>query len=247
MRVIFLGTNGWYDSPTGNTCSVLIDAAESVIVLDAGFGLSKLDQYARTDRPVHLFLSHFHLDHIAGLHVLTKFRIPEGLTIYGQPGTTSILDRVVAEPFTIPLQDLPYPVRVEDLAEGDYTKPFPLSCRFLVHASPCMGFRMEIEGKTIAYLPDTGYCPNAVLLARGADLVITECALRPGEHSVEWPHLNPETAVRIAREAGAARLALMHFDAVRYPSHTDRRLIAREYQGSHPEVYVTFDEMAVHL
>jgi ribonuclease BN (tRNA processing enzyme) len=36
MKIIFLGTNGWYDTKTGNTVSILIVTKEHNIVLDAG-------------------------------------------------------------------------------------------------------------------------------------------------------------------------------------------------------------------
>ena len=73
MQVIFLGTNGWYDSPTGNTICTLINSDKYHIILDAGNCLYKADRYIKDDLPVFLFLSHFHLDHIEGLHVLSTF------------------------------------------------------------------------------------------------------------------------------------------------------------------------------
>jgi len=62
-----------------------------------------------------------------------------------------------------------------------------------------------------------------VNLALASDLLITECAYKEGQSCEEWPHLNPETAARIAREAGAKRLALTHFDAGVYASLPERK------------------------
>ena len=89
MKVTFLGTNGWYDTITGNTCSVLIQSENFDIILDAGNGIAKADRYITQEKPVYLFISHFHLDHITGLHTLVKFNFREGLNICGQPGTRS--------------------------------------------------------------------------------------------------------------------------------------------------------------
>ena len=86
MKVIFLGTNGWYDTDTGNTICTLINSEKYHIILDAGNGIYKADRYIHDDLPVYLFLSHFHLDHIEGLHVLNKFRFSQGLRIFGQKG-----------------------------------------------------------------------------------------------------------------------------------------------------------------
>ena len=38
MKIIFLGTNGWYDTKTGNTLSVFMKTKKEYIILDAGSG-----------------------------------------------------------------------------------------------------------------------------------------------------------------------------------------------------------------
>ena len=79
MKVTFLGTNGWSRHGNRQYLSVLIQAKEYDIILDAGNGIAKADQYITQDKPAYLFISHFHIDHIAGLHTLVKFRFPKGL------------------------------------------------------------------------------------------------------------------------------------------------------------------------
>lgn len=84
MKVTFLGTNGWYDTVTGNTCSVLVQSEKYDIIFDAGNGIAKADRYITQKKPVYLFISHLHIDHIAGLHTLVKFRLQQGLHICTQ-------------------------------------------------------------------------------------------------------------------------------------------------------------------
>jgi ribonuclease BN (tRNA processing enzyme) len=103
MKVTFLGTNGWYDTATGNTVSVLVRSEAFDIILDAGNGIAKADRYITQKKPALLFLSHFHIDHIAGLHTLVKFRFLQGLTIFCLPGGNTLLNTFVNEPFTVPL------------------------------------------------------------------------------------------------------------------------------------------------
>jgi len=64
-------------------------------------------------------------------------------------------------------------------------------------------------------------------LARDADLLITECALKTGQSNEIWPHLNPQDAARIASEGNAKMLALVHFDASAYTT-LDTRMEAEE-------------------
>ncbi len=247
MHITFLGTNGWYDSVTGNTCSVLMQAKEYDIILDAGNGIAKADRYITQDKPVYLFISHFHIDHISGLHTLVKFRFSKGLKIIGQTGTAAILNTFVAEPFTVPFTQLPYSVDFVELDEGEHTKPFPVECLPLVHPAPCFGYRLAVDGKVIAYCTDTGVCANAVTLARDADLLITECGLKPGEVSQGWPHLNPENAIHIAQEAHARRLALMHFGAEVYRTMEDRYEVQQRFEKECPGLIVATDDLTIEI
>ena len=95
MKIVFQGTNGWYDTHTGNTLCTLIESQTAFIVLDAGNGIRKLNKYVNDRKPIYLFLSHFHLDHIIGLHVLNKFNFTQGLTIIGQSGTRDSLNKII--------------------------------------------------------------------------------------------------------------------------------------------------------
>ena len=247
MRIVFLGTNGWYDSPTGNTICTLIDTERATIILDAGYGIWKLGRYVDFEKPAYLLLSHFHIDHVAGLHTICKFIFKKGLTVCGSEGIESTLRRIIDFPFTVPFDGLPFATRFIELPEGSSSLPFPVKSLPLVHASPCLGFRLEIEGKIIAYCTDTGYCENAVDLGRGADLLMTECAMLPGDKLDEWPHLNPETAARIAGEAGARRLVLLHFDAEHY-NRIDKRDRAQAVAASYfPNVIAARDDLVLDL
>lgn len=233
MDVIFLGTNGWYDTDTGNTVCILIKSSDHTVILDAGNGFYKIDSHLTGGkrRTGYLLLSHFHLDHVEGLHMLNKVKSFERLVIAGPKGTRSVLNTLVNSPFTMPLSKLPYPVEIVELPDETERIPFPVRSEPLLHADLTLGYRVDLSGKIVAYCPDTGYCENAVKLARNAELLITECAYRSGEEHPEWPHLNPESAARIAREAGARRLALAHFDASRYKTMDDRKDAERRARG----------------
>jgi ribonuclease BN (tRNA processing enzyme) len=136
-------------------------------------------------------------------------------------------------------------VRVIELAEGVHTLPFTVECRPLVHPAPCYGYRLEVDGKVITYCTDTGICDNAVTLARGADLLITECSLKPGEVSTDWPHLNPQDAIGIAQKAKAKRLALVHFGAEVYKTLDERRAVQDEFGKISPGLIAATDELTI--
>lgn len=247
MRVIFTGTNGWFETATGNTLCVLLKTADYDIILDAGSGFFKLDSYIDGSKPVYLLLSHFHMDHITGLHGLSKINCSKGLTIIGQPGTRDVIKMLVNKPFTVPLEHLSYKTEILELPADHCRVPFGLEYLPMTHADPCLGYRVTADGKSVAFCTDTGYCENAVKLGRNADLLITECAFRPGESNDAWPHLNPETAARIALEAGASRLALAHFDAARYITSDDRKNAEIKARETFAPASAAYDLMEIEI
>jgi len=247
LKVIFLGTNGWYDSETGNTVCTLIEAPDYYIVLDAGSGMYKLDRYIKEPKPVYLFLSHFHIDHIQGLHMLDKFSFPKGLYILGQQGTADTLKIFQNVPFTMPLKQLPFKTEIIELPEGSSVLPFKTKVLPMVHATPTLGIRIEISGKVISYCTDTGYCENAVILSKKADLLIAECAYRSNHVEESWPHLNPETAAKIAVESEVKKMVLVHFDASNYTSFEDRAEAEKISRGIFSETYAGQDGMEIEV
>lgn len=223
LKIVFLGTNGWFDTRTGNTTCVLIDAPDAYIILDAGNGIYKADKYIKGDKPVYLFVSHFHLDHIIGLHILNKFKFSQDLDICTYRGGESILKRFMKQPYTVDLSKLPFKVRFRALRPGRNNGfPFGLVCAEMVHSTRCFGFRIEFPEKIISYCTDTGPNDRIIALSAGADLMIAECSWRPGQTSGTWPHLSPNNAAGLAKKAGAKRLVLAHFDADNYRSVEDR-------------------------
>jgi len=223
MKIIFLGTNGWYPTETGNTVSVLVDTPSRYIVLDAGDGIHRLDKYATdVNKPVDIFLSHFHLDHTIGLHIQPKFHFKNKIRIFGQQGAKEILDTLVNKPFTASFEllrkKLGFQISVHELSEGENKiDEYIVHAAPLVHADPCWGFRFKLGGKILCYCTDTGPCENFDMLAKNSDMLITECSnLSADSFDAGWPHLNPQLAAQIAKKAGCKKLVLSHFAAHKY-------------------------------
>jgi len=223
MRVIFLGTMGWYDGRLGNTLCILVDTGREYVIFDAGTGFSKIDHYIKDKRPVYLFLSHFHLDHIIGLHALNKFVFPQGIKVFGPQGTRKMFNLVINTPYSKPIRKLKSKILVKDINHG-MKFPFDIEYRKLLHTTICYGYRLTADGKTLAFCTDTGECKGIRALAKNADVLVAESSLPPGVTDRGWPHLNPEQAARAAKAAKVKKLVLVHFDAGDYPKESDIRL-----------------------
>ena len=242
IRTHFLGTNGWYDTDTGNTICILVDCPEYGIILDAGNGIHKLDSVVGLDKPFYLLLSHLHLDHICGLHILSKFRFKHPLKIFTPTDQRPFLERFLSRPYTIDFKKLPYGVELYELPRDSQELPCEAGVFELEHGVPTIAVRLQIGDKIITYCPDTGLCESAVAAARGADLLMAECAYLPGEVHEEWPHLNPESAAQLAREAGAKDLILVHFDASRYDTMEKRKNALNCAQRIFPKTAIANDD-----
>lgn len=240
MKITFLGTNGWYDTDCGNTICTLLETKKAYILLDAGNGIYKAGSYIKKDLPVYLLLSHFHIDHIEGLHTLAKFNF-RSLQILGQKGTASTLRAFLAPKHSLPIDRLPYSCQVTDIAEGWHDHPFKFQALPLVHASRCFGYRLEIDGSVVSYCTDTGYCRNAEILSANANLLISECAFLSGQQSDSWPHMNPQLAAKLAVQSKAKRLALTHFDAALYTTTTKRKKAQDHAQKIFPDTFSAYD------
>lgn len=217
MKIYFLGTNGWYTTPTGNTPCILIDSKESYIVLDAGNGLYQIDEYIKDDKkPIHMFISHFHIDHISGVHTLAKFKFPQGMNIHIPSIRMDAFNTLVNFPYTVLKDKLPdLKVVVTPIDEGESDFGFKLNCIRMFHAFEDWGYRFELEGKIISYSGDTGICDNSYELAKNADLLIHECSWEPGhkftKSEKQWGHVEPLGAAKLAKDANVKKLALTHF------------------------------------
>jgi ribonuclease BN (tRNA processing enzyme) len=246
MRVIFLGTNGWYDTQTGNTVCVLIETSNEYLILDAGQGFYKIDQYINSLKPIYLFLSHVHLDHVSGFHILNKFHFPQGIDVYGPKDLIRALKILINKPFTVPWDELRTKLRLQEL--GPKTPlPVPVVYKRLNHSSLCYGYRFTLENKTVAYCTDTGMCKNLKILATRADLLIAECSFRSGQKDEQWPHLNPEEAAGLAKTAQVKKLALIHFDASLYPTIQDRMIAQGHARKIFRQSYSMRDDQLIPL
>lgn len=248
-----MGTNGWYSTPTGDTPCILIDSKDHYVIFDAGNGIYKLDKYIIEDKPISMFISHFHLDHTSGLHTLAKFNFKQGIDVYVGGGRSKDFHTLVNPPFTVGIENkreniinLKTQVRLHELSEENQSIPFKASAIKLHHAYGGHGYRIELEGKTIAYTGDTGLTDATRKLAKNADLLISECSNK--EKPVEkWGHLNPFLAASLAREENVKQLILTHFAADLFTSLDDRKWAEDETRKIFPNTTAAMDGMEIEL
>lgn len=248
--VTFYGVRGSspFSAPThvgfgGNTCCAVIDIPdENPIILDMGSGLFA---YARALGDCALeatvLLTHLHWDHVAGLPFFAPVLCPGGtLDIYGPPDEGMTLEQAIntlIKPpfFPVTIADFAGELRIRDLWCDDLeVSTAKVWARPVPHTSATSGYRVEVGGKTVVYIPDhqqpiddpTRVADSVLELCDGADLLIHDGQYPQAlfEKRAHWGHSTPDYAVEVARQAGVSTLALFSHD----PLHTDEQLTAIE-------------------
>jgi phosphoribosyl 1,2-cyclic phosphodiesterase len=225
----------------GNTsCAEVRGEDGSLLVLDAGTGIRRLgDCVSRDIRRVDILLTHLHMDHIQGLGFFDPL-FWRGLEVHlwGPSSSTqdlrSRLGRYLSPPlFPVRLRDLPCNLSLHDVLETDEFEigQFSVKARLVCHPGPTVGYRIEGEGATLAYIPDHEPALGAddfekdpawisgLEVADGADLLIHDAQFTAEEypHFVGWGHCSIPQMLAFARAARVRHLVPFHHD----PAHSD--------------------------
>lgn len=222
----------------GNTACVEVRAADgTLLVLDAGTGLRRLGAaLADTPGPIHILLTHLHMDHIQGLGFFGPlFDRGCELHIWGPPSPTldlrTRLTRYLSPPlFPVRLRDLESRVQLHDAGvEPWQIGNLTLTAAHVIHPGPTIGYRIEEGGRAMAYLPDHEPALGGMSddpawisgldLAKGTDLLLHDSQYASSEYGlhVGWGHSSVAHAVALAERAGTRRLLTFHHD----PGHDD--------------------------
>jgi phosphoribosyl 1,2-cyclic phosphodiesterase len=228
----------------GNTSCVSVELdGGGMLVLDAGTGIRALG--ATIDpaaQPIHVLLTHLHLDHISGLLFFAPLFDPRAeVTIWGPPGAEDLrrrLARYLSAPLSpVEIRELPAHVEFRGCEpEGWEVGAASITAAQVAHRGPTLGYRIAEGRSVLAYLPDhepglgqdlardPGEWISGHGLAEGASLLVHDGQYTDAEYAltVGWGHSALSDALAFGRRSGAERVALFHHD----PGHDDARLDA---------------------
>jgi phosphoribosyl 1,2-cyclic phosphodiesterase len=251
VRVKLWGCRGSVPTPGpdtvtygGNTSCVEVSLdGESAVVLDAGTGIRPLgfELLDRGTRRIHLCLTHLHLDHLEGLRFFGPLWDEHvELDIWGPASHLLSLRERIARSFSPPLfpldlREVPARITFHDVPRTPWTLGgIALAADFVLHPGPTVGFRIEANGASLAYLPDhepalAGEIAaksidwiSGASIASGVDVLIHDAQYFEDEYEehVGWGHSSVADAVAFTRAVRARRLLLFHHE----PTHSDTSL-----------------------
>ena len=227
MKLHILGVSGPFPESGGATSGYLLEAGSTLLQFDLGSGvLARLTALTPPEALPALLLSHWHFDHAADLTVLLYRLEALGVTlkVYAPADDSSALRKIASAASCFELADV---------APGD---SFTVgSCRIQVgearHPVPCVGYRVESEGRVFGYTGDTNTLPSLAGFYRGSSLLLADALFPADKWSEQKPHLSASLAAELACDAGAEQLVLTHLNPLFSP-----RLLLREAQAVHPRV-----------
>ncbi|MBI2371080.1 MAG: MBL fold metallo-hydrolase [Deltaproteobacteria bacterium] len=217
MEVIAIGTGTAIPSARRGAPCLLVRVGGAQVLFDCGAGsLRTLAGLGVSPLAItHLYFTHLHPDHTGDLvPLLFALRNPDWrreapLRVTGPVGFLSFFGHLEAA-YGHWVAPSSYELAVDEWAGGIRAfGAWQLRAAPVRHLAHSLAYRVEAEGRAVAFTGDTDYCASIVELARGADLLVSECSFPEGM-KVEG-HLTPSLAGRIAAEAGCPRLLLTHF------------------------------------
>ncbi|HEX5735061.1 MAG TPA: ribonuclease Z [Blastocatellia bacterium] len=220
MKLTIIGSGTVVPDGKRNSASYFIETADARIMLDCGAGsVHGLDRFGQPwQKMTHLFVSHFHVDHVGELASLffafkhgMRDKREEAFTLVGPRG----LDRVMnglEEAFGSDLFEPKFPVNVRLLDPGvrmQVGRDTWLAVAKTPHTDESLAVRIESEGRALCYTGDTEYGEELVEFFGKADLLISECSFRERKAGVR--HLSIKDVATLASRAEVARLVVTHF------------------------------------
>jgi ribonuclease BN (tRNA processing enzyme) len=251
IKLTSLGSMGWIPVRGCHTCCYCLEYQDTLIVFDAGTGMARFDEPRGREilnryHKVLLLLSHYHLDHVAGLIYIPHFFKEKevhiagpGQSIYGRSAKHILTNLITPPYFGRPLLEFPMKLTVHDLGIGSIKiAGITINTILQEHSDPSVGIKID---NTVCYLTDTVCTGSTADFARNSRLLLHETwfdtqdyreltqqtqssSPSPQAQKALKSHSSVRQVAETALRAPVEQLVLIHLN----PSYEKKRLLAME-------------------
>lgn len=216
---------------TATTC-VEVNSPKTRIIIDGGSGIRNFSdklmagQAGSLKGPFHIFMTHFHWDHMMGLPFFTPHFVPKSeIHYYGvQPELEKMVRGIFKKPyFPVPFESLPSSVHFHVLEPRKTFKLNDLEVTpyQLDHPDPCWGYKIAHNQATYAHCVDTESTRVSkdelgldLPLYQGIDLMYFDAQYTFPElaEKANWGHSAAQIGLDIAFREGIKQILFAHHD-----------------------------------
>lgn len=288
IKVKFWGVRGSIPTPGikyikygGNTpCIEMKLPDDKLFIFDAGTGIRELGNVLNSSKKslkTHIFLSHFHWDHIHGLLFFRPSYIKGNeIIILGMDTPEAKLNDIISNQmenptFPVQLQSLKAHIQFQRLSEeNNVIDGINVDTVYINHPGQALGYIITFGDTKICYFTDNELVPTwanetaklnyksntkekILKLISGADLLIHDAQYTDEEYKtrVGWGHSSLSEVMELAKEGEVKKIAFFHHDPGHFDEHIDI-LVAncKEYLNSayqHVECFAAQEGMELHF
>ncbi|MCR4633653.1 MAG: MBL fold metallo-hydrolase [Erysipelotrichaceae bacterium] len=229
MKVKILGTRGSFVSVEedkkgyGRNSSCYYVDAGMHLFLDAGTGILNSEKLVADEKPVHILLSHLHIDHVLGLFECPfLYEAGRQVHIYGETrkgkDLLELLDALIGPPYwPIKLSGFPCDLHFHEIREreGFVIEDLKVSTLRSCHPDGCLSFVLENGGKKLGYALDHEAAldkeKKAERFFENCDLLIFDGNDLPGQNKAGYGHSDYTQGITLAEKAGIKKLLIGHY------------------------------------
>ncbi len=236
----------------GNTPCLEIRDDKDLIIIDAGTGIRPLGKWLSSTpfKTIHIFLSHTHWDHLAGLPFFTPLYQKEcqihiwAPVGYGKSLNETLLELLAYSYFPVRLDDIQSKITMHPLRDGDAITlgSIKIEAAYAFHPGSTLCFKFSTRNQHFGYATDNellmGYHgdPKAITadhplldphqrlieFFHSCETLIHEAQYVPSEYQykVGWGHSSVSNASVLVRYCRPKDWIVTHHD----PKHTDDEL-----------------------
>ncbi|MEM1010004.1 MAG: MBL fold metallo-hydrolase [Myxococcota bacterium] len=221
----------------GNTSCVSLSLGEQLLIFDAGSGLRVLGQMpiSWSSREIHMFFTHFHLDHLSGFPFFAPLFLEDTVLHCwsGRMGGQSLqqtLDVFFSPPFFPVTTDL-FVAKLQMYEIDERCSWTQGACQIstigLNHPGGAIGYRVVWQDRVFCYITDVEHTlgqmdQRLIDFIRESDVFVYDAMYTDAEYLEHqgWGHSTWQQGMRLARAAGVKQYIAFHHA----PTHTDTDL-----------------------